>query len=162
MDQVKQIAGATIRMGEMRVDADGNALRTLLGSCIGVALHDRQQAIGGLAHVVLPDSRGKQDTPGKFADTAIPLLVSEIEKLGDRPLKLTAVLAGGASMFARKTATAGIGRLNVQACELALEELGISIAVRHCGGEKGRRMTFHPANGKVVIEIAGQDPIQIQ
>ncbi len=51
-----------------------------LGSCVGVILHDRVARLGGLAHIVLPDSRGSTDHPGKFADTAIPAMIGEIER----------------------------------------------------------------------------------
>ena len=161
MDDVKQATGSSIRMGEMRVDGDGNSLRTLLGSCIGLALYDRQQKIGGLAHIVLPRSRGKTDRPGKFVDTAIPALIQQMEQLAGQKLKLTARMAGGASMFATKVA-ARIGLQNIQSCEQLLRDLQIPILARHCGGEQGRRMTFDTDNGNVVIEIVGQNPIELK
>ena len=41
---------ATIGMGEIGVARDGGMLRTFLGSCVGLALHDRRRRIaGGLA-----------------------------------------------------------------------------------------------------------------
>ena len=46
----------SIRMGEMAVAINDGVLRTLLGSCIGLALYDQNRRVGGLAHVVLPDS----------------------------------------------------------------------------------------------------------
>ena len=75
MKKVKPAASGSIRMGEMSVAADGVQLRTLLGSCVGLALHDRRHKVGGLAHIVLPRARGKTDRPGKFVDTAIPTLI---------------------------------------------------------------------------------------
>ncbi len=82
-------------MGELAVHAEGGVLRTLLGSCVGVALFDRRLRIGGLAHVVLPRSRGQVDQPGKFADTAIPELMKRMEQLVDQPMKLTRQACGG-------------------------------------------------------------------
>ena len=75
-------------------------------------------------------------------------------------LKLTAKMAGGASMFST-TVAANIGLQNIESCEKLLGELGIPILARHCGGEQGRRMSLDTANGKVVIEIVGQDPIEL-
>jgi chemotaxis protein CheD len=148
-------------MGEMSVGGDGKSLRTLLGSCIGLALYDRGQKIGGLAHIVLPESRGKPDQPGKFVDTAIPALIGEMQTLAGRQLRLTAILAGGANMFSSGRAVA-IGALNVQSCEQLLRQCRIPIRARHCGGEQGRRMTFDIATGKVVVEIVGQTAIELQ
>lgn len=160
MEKLRQAPGSSIRMGEMSVARDGEELRTLLGSCIGLALYDRRHKVGGLAHIVLPKARGKTDRPGKFVDTAIPNLIAEMEHLAGGALKLTAKIAGGASMFAT-TVAANIGLQNMESCEQLLGELGIPILARHCGGEQGRRMSQDTANGKVVIEIVGQDPIEL-
>ena len=147
-------------MGEWSVASDGSQLRTLLGSCVGLALHDRRQKVGGLAHIVLPTSRGDTARPGKFVDTAVPTLIKQMEALVGEKLVLTARIAGGASMFAT-TATAGIGLQNVQSCEQVLAEMGIRVVAKHCGGEQGRRMTFDTADGAVLIEIVGQEPIKL-
>jgi chemotaxis protein CheD len=153
-------ASSSIRMGEMGVASDGEELRTLLGSCIGVALYDRRRKIGGLAHIVLPTAPGPTDRPGKFVDTAIPKMIEEMERRAGGELRLTAKIAGGASMFAT-TAVANIGQQNIQSCEKHLREMGIPIVARHCGGEQGRRMSLYATSGKVVIEIVGQDPIEL-
>jgi chemotaxis protein CheD len=158
--KVKSPAHDPIRMGEMAVAADGEKLRTLLGSCIGLALHDRRHKVGGLAHIVLPLSPGESDRPGKFVDTAIPLLIEEMAKLAGSELKVTAKLAGGASMFAT-TVAARIGLQNIESCERILGALRIPILAKHCGGEQGRRMSLDTGNGRVVIEIVGQDPIEL-
>jgi chemotaxis protein CheD len=160
VEKLNRAVSSSIRMGEMSVAADGEELRTLVGSCIGLALHDRRRKVGGLAHIVLPKARGKTDRPGKFVDTAIPALIERMESLSGCKLKLTAKMAGGASMFTT-TVAANIGRQNIESCEQLLGDLGIPIVARHCGGEQGRRMAIDTANGKVVIEIVGLDPIEL-
>jgi chemotaxis protein CheD len=150
----------SIRMGEMSVAGNGEELRTLLGSCLGLALYDRQHRIGGLAHIVLPSSRGSTDRPGKFVDTAILSLIEKMKGLAGSNLRLTAKIAGGASMFST-TVAANIGLQNVLACQERLGELGIPILARHCGGQHGRRMSLFAASGRVVIEIVGHDPIDL-
>ena len=152
MDSLKRAANSSIRMGEMSVATGGEELRTLLGSCIGLALYDRRRKVGGLAHIVLPRTRGETDRPGKFADTAIPTLIGNMEKLAGGELKLTAKMAGGASMFPT-TVAANIGQQNLETCEQLLGEMGIPIVARHCGGKQGRRMSFSTDSGKVVIEL---------
>ena len=160
MEKLKSAMNASIRMGEMAVTSGDDELRTLLGSCIGLALYNRRHQIGGLAHIVLPEARGTVDRPGKFVDTAIPKLIADMEKAAGGKSKLIAKLAGGASMF--KTTVAGkIGEQNIESCEQLLAELGIPIVGRHCGGEQGRRMSLHTGNGKVLIEIVGQDAIEL-
>ncbi len=148
--------GTNVRMGQLAVASSDAVLYTLLGSCVGLALYDKIKKIGGLAHVVLPESRGKVDNPGKYADTAIPTLIAQMEDAGARIGRLTAKVAGGANMFAVND-TATIGVQNLSAIEDALAELGIPIVGRHCGGESGRRMTLQLDSGRVVIEQVGCD-----
>lgn len=147
-------------MGEMSVAAGDGELRTLLGSCIGLALYDRRRKIGGLAHIVLPSARESTDRPGKFADTAIPALIEQMEEAAGGRLKLIAKMAGGASMFS-STPVGNIGVQNSQACETLLRALRIPIVGKDCGGTQGRRMVFDTATGRVVIEIVGRDPVEL-
>lgn len=149
----------SIRMGEMDACFDGT-LRCLLGSCIGVALYDRDHMVGGLAHIVLPESRNKAESLGKYADTAIPLLIDRVQELTDAKLRLRAKIAGGANMFRTKAADP-IGVQNVVAIEKLLSELKIPIRGRHCGGTQGRRMTLNAATGVVDIDIVGSETISI-
>lgn len=145
-------------MGEIGVCRDGGILRTLLGSCLGVALYDRRVRVAGLAHIVLPRSNGASELPGKYADTAIPELIRRMQDLiRDQPLRLAAKLAGGANMFNATSSPATIGELNAQAVERILEELRIPVVGRHLGGEQGRRMMIDASTGMVTVEIAGSD-----
>ncbi len=161
MQKLAKVIIPSIRMGEIRVDGDGNSLQTLLGSCIGLALYSRQHRIGGLAHIVLPESRGTNDRPGKYVDTAIPALIENMEQLAGHKLVLTAKLAGGASMFTT-TIARRIGDQNLESCQQLLRELRIPIIAKHCGGQQGRRMKFDTGSGDVLIEIVGQNPIELE
>ena len=66
-----------VGMGDLQVATGPVVFRTLLGSCVGLALYDPHRAIGGLAHVVLPNSGGTAALPGKYADTALPELLRQ-------------------------------------------------------------------------------------
>ncbi len=147
-------------MGEMSVAMNDGVLRTLLGSCMGVALYDSKRKVGGLAHIVLPESRGKTDSPGKFVDTAIPTLIQKMEQVGGNNLKLRAKIAGGASMFP-KAVTRNIGLQNLEATERLLCRLSIPVVARDCGGGQGRRMSLDTVTGIVVIEVVGLDPAEL-
>jgi chemotaxis protein CheD len=160
VDRPAKQAAASLRMGEMDVGRDGDQLRTLLGSCIGLALYDRTQKIGGLAHILLPVAPEVTDRPGKFVDTAIPELIKEMNQLATTQLRLTAKIAGGASMFSSSIA-ANIGIKNTEACQQLLSKMGIPIVAENCGGNQGRRMTLDTTDGKVLIEIVGEEAIRL-
>jgi chemotaxis protein CheD len=160
VNQPRTTLPTSIRMGEMAVASTSGVLRTLLGSCVGIALYDRRRRVGGLAHVVLPDSRALSENPGKYVDTAIPALLAEMQALHPEALRLSARIAGGAQMFAA-AGTRRIGDQNVEATEALLKTMRIPIVGRHCGGSKGRRMTLDVATGTTRIEIVGCEPVEI-
>lgn len=73
-----------------------------LGSCIGLVVYDSTAKVAGMAHIMLPNSRGLMGSEkvGKFADTAVPALIDAMEKQGAVKSRIKAKLAGGAQMFA--------------------------------------------------------------
>lgn len=153
-------SGTTVRMGELAVGNAETQLKTLLGSCVGLVLYDRAVGVGGLAHIVLPSSRGHEGPAAKFVDTAIPELIESLGRLGGRERSLCAKLAGGASMFSTQAASS-IGDQNVQVMKEELSRRSIPVAAEHCGGTQGRRMTFWPATGRVLIEVVGSESVEI-
>lgn len=148
-----------IAMGELGVIRNEGSLRTLLGSCIGVVLYDRRLKVVGLAHVVMPNSKGRTDFVGKYVDTAIPEMIRRMQGLaGGEAVKLSAKIAGGANMFAQinNNVTSTIGDQNVTAVERLLETMNIPILARHCGGTAGRRLLVEVATCTVQVDIVGK------
>jgi chemotaxis protein CheD len=146
----------SVAIGQWGVAAAPKLIRTLLGSCVGVVLHDRAARLGGVAHIVLPDSKGDRAHPGKFADTAIPGLIADLEKQLGRGSKgrLTAKVVGGASMFQAGPAL-NIGRMNQDAVDRILSGLNIPVLARDVGGGSGRRLTLDVLTGAVAIRVPG-------
>ena len=146
-----------VRMGELAVSRDpGHVLVSLgLGSCIGLALVDARTGVAGLAHVVLPDSAGRDDKVGRFADRAVPELVSQLERLGAVRPRLKAVLVGGASMFALGSAGLDVGPRNEAAVREQLKALRIPIVANETGGNRGRTIRVTVDTGRVTSREAG-------
>ena len=78
-----------------------------LGSCIGVCLYDTSRKIAGMVHIMLPDSTNSRNNTNrfKFADTGVPDLIANMEKMGASKLRMTAKIAGGAQMFSSSNAS---------------------------------------------------------
>jgi chemotaxis protein CheD len=128
-----------VRMGEFAVSSTaGDELVAIgLGSCIGLALVDREAGVAGLAHVVLPESQGKPGPAAKFADLAIPDLITRLVDAGAERRRLQAVLIGGARMFT-VGASLDIGARNSEAVREALGKERIKIHAEEIGGNRGR------------------------
>ena len=74
-----------VGMADLNICKSPNAITTLgLGSCIGIALYDPVTKIGGLAHIMLPDSTKIRNNSNiaKFADTGIVELVNRMVRAG--------------------------------------------------------------------------------
>ena len=145
---------AMIGIGEYRVGSF--PMMTIgLGSCIGLTLYDSQKKTGAMVHIMLPDSGGRTERPGKYADTAIPLLLKELNKIGSSNRSLVAKMAGGACMFEYFGTNLNIGERNTEKVRIVLKELGIKLSAEDVGGKVGRTVTFLPASGgKVSIRRA--------
>jgi chemotaxis protein CheD len=147
-----------VRMGELAASsASGHVLVSLgLGSCIGLALIDRRLGVAGLAHVVLPQSQGHApDNPRKFADLAVPQLITELETLGARTRSLEAVLVGGAAMFAVSSASLDVGQRNEAAVRELLKGLRIPVLATATGGNRGRTIRVNVSTTSVTVREAG-------
>ncbi|MBU5454629.1 chemotaxis protein CheD [Caproiciproducens sp. MSJ-32] len=132
-----------------------------LGSCVGVALYDREKKLAGLVHIMLPDSKQFKDivNPYKYADLGIEKLLLKMLSLGGNRECITAKIAGGASMFnfSDKRIISDIGQRNVLATREAIRKFAIPIIAEDVGGNKGRTMIVDSENGSVIIKTVGND-----
>jgi chemotaxis protein CheD len=149
-----------VRMGELAVSASptDELVSMGLGSCVGVALVDRDRSAAGLAHVMLPAANSAYSAPAKFADRAVPTLLACIERLGVQRERMVAVLAGGAQMFTgAKTGVAGLdlGARNEAAVRNALAEVGIPVRAAATGGDRGRTVRVRVGEARVSVKEAG-------
>lgn len=147
----------TIGIAGVKVVQAPDTIRTVLGSCVGVALYDRIAKIGGMTHVILPNSKEGSGDPGKFADTAVEMLVEMLIQNGAERTRLAAKLSGGAAMFGTAS-NSNLGARNAEAVRSKLAELSIRIVATDLGGTKGRKMQLDPATGDVQVEIIGESP----
>lgn len=146
-----------VGMGQVVEGQAPQRLRAILGSCIGLALYHPARRTGLMAHIVLPESAGRDGTPGKFADTAVPWMLAVLRQQGLPAHGLTAKLAGGASMF-NGSGPLQIGEANAKAVATALKKVGIRVAGQDVGGTRGRRVDFDCASGEMIVQCAGQPP----
>ncbi|MDR1322356.1 MAG: chemotaxis protein CheD [Gracilibacteraceae bacterium] len=127
-----------------------------LGSCVGICLFDNIAHVGGLSHILLP-KRNNNDNLMKFADSAIPLLVQKLERLGAHRLRLRAKIAGGAQMFnvgKTDSALGNIGQRNVESVKSALQAEKIRIFAEDTGKDFGRSIFFNVETGVLQIKTA--------
>jgi len=141
-----------VKMAEMNMARSPDRLKTILGSCVGIIVHDPVRRIGGLAHVMLPRQTRGDSSVGKYADTAVPALLALLAGGGSRPTGLRAYLIGGAKMFPLGSDGIGsIGDQNVAAARRALQEASVPIVFEDTGGTRGRTVMFDNEKGEVSV-----------
>ena len=89
----------TVATGSSVVSGSGSRrLEARLGTSVGVAICDREAAVGGLYHILLPEPTGMALTsePEKYATTGMPLFIEELCIAGARKDRMEAIIAGGA------------------------------------------------------------------
>lgn len=150
-----------VGMADLRVCISPNAVTTLgLGSCVGIAIRDPVTKIGGLAHIMLPDSTQISNNSNipKFADTGITELVRQMVAKGAKQSRMVAKIAGGAQMFSfqNKSEMVRIGERNVEATKKKLAQLKIPILAQDTGDSYGRTVIFYPETGDFVIKAVGK------
>jgi len=144
----------SVGMGQIVQAGPPHTLTAVLGSCVGVAIYHPRIKLGVLGHIVLADSAGRNLSPGKFADTAIPAMLSMVEQRGGKANGAIIKIAGGACMFG-KGGPIQIGEANIAAVLKALEKVGCCVAAKDVGGNRGRRVSLDCATGEYVVEMVG-------
>lgn len=154
---------ATIKVGmaDLNICKSPDMITTLgLGSCIGIALYDPVTKIGGLAHIMLPDSTQMRNNTNiaKFADTGIEELVKRMIAAGANKSRLVAKIACGAKMFevSGLSAIGNVGERNAQASKEKLKQLGIPLKAEDTGLNYGRTVELYTETGEFHIKSVGK------
>ncbi len=150
-----------VGIGALKIVAAPEKLRTVLGSCVGIALFDLHLGIAGLAHSILPEGSEEIEQLGKFADQAVDNLVVRLTALGACRTRLTAKLVGGAAMFGTANNAAQLGERNAEAARRRLQAHDIPIIAEAVGGTKGRKVLVDPDTGNIEVAIIGSEPVII-
>ena len=150
-----------VGMADLNICKEPDVITTLgLGSCIGIALFDPITKIGGLAHIMLPDSTKMKNNSNiaKFADTGIEELVRRMIEAGVSKSRLVAKIAGGARMFevSGLSEVGNIGERNAEASREKLKELGIPLLSEDTGLNFGRTVELHCDTGEFYIKSVGK------
>ncbi len=152
-----------VGMADFKISAAPTTITTNLGSCIGLCLYSLRKKVGGLVHIMLSDSKKcSADTEikaAKFADTGIPLLISELRANHDVVTsELEAKIFGGAKML--KRTTEDIGADNETAVRSILKESSIKVVRSKTGGDKGYQIDFNLSTGRVTCRQFGEETME--
>ena len=132
-----------------------------LGSCLGIVIHDPVAKVGGMLHVMLPQSNidpaKAAKNPYMFVDTGVPILFKECYKLGASKDRLIIKVAGGAAVQSQEKADFfQIGKRNFVILRKLLWKNGVMIKNKDVGGSISRTMSMEIGTGEVTIASRGK------
>lgn len=142
-------------------DSSAEIVTYSLGSCLGVTIYDAVKKIGGLLHLMLPDSKidaaKAVSAPSMFVDTGVPRLFHAAYNLGADRSRLVVKVAGGAQLL-DQAGVFNIGARNFEALTKLLAQNGLVAHATDTGGLSSRTLRLDLANGDVTVKTPGAPP----
>jgi chemotaxis protein CheD len=152
--------------GESLLVREPTMLRTLLGSCVGIAFRIPRLGVGALCHPMLPTyslkSAGSSNRAAgrRYVDFAIRDLARQFDALGALRGEVEVKLFGGADVLLVSTPESrpSVGRLNCEAAISVLDSEGFAVLASRLGGTAGVKIQFNTMTGEVQLhELGGSD-----
>ena len=141
-------------------------LQAFLGTCVGVAIYDKNADVGGLIHLLLPEPITQQTSflPERYASTGIPIFINALVEAGASPHSMQATVAGGALVgpVSEQDLELNIGGRTAEVAETILNNAGISVETSETGGFFTCSLNLKMDDWTCRIEPAGQDKIDVQ
>ena len=141
--------------GDYYVGHAGCRIRTLLGSCVSIALWHPALRVGAMSHFLLssrgPRSSGALDA--RYAEEAMTLMLRGLVAERVDPHECQAKLFGGGNMFPGLAVAHGenVGRKNGEAARMLVRAQNIPIVAESLWGVGHRRVIFDIASGDVSL-----------
>jgi len=156
-----------IDMADMKVSNNPEDILVTyaLGSCIGVALYAPVVTVGGLVHVMLPESNLENGTGGvknpyKYVDTGVPSLYKKMYELGAQKKRIENAVIGG-SQILDDSGFFNIGKRNYAALRKLFWKNNVLINKQHVGGRINRTVKMEVATGKIFIKLSSGGTIEL-
>jgi chemotaxis protein CheD len=149
-----------VQPGESHLIRKPAILRTLLGSCVGIAFRVPRLGLGALCHPMLPRCPARPPAPltrsagRRYVDFAIRDLASQFDELGARREEVEVKLFGGGDvlLMVDDSARPSVGKLNIESAIRVLDEEGFAIMASSLGGNRGVNIFFNTKTGEVLLQ----------
>ena len=147
-----------IKPGELHVSNSPCRIRTLLGSCVSVTVHNEQGEYGGMNHFMLPEvlpNRQKGPRDFRFGDLSIRHLIEKMLTYDPDPNHLDVNIYGGGRVVSALS-DAEIGTNNVKIAKEILDEFGLCPSETVVEGNRGLKLDFNTKTNEVHLEPIGR------
>jgi chemotaxis protein CheD len=147
-----------LQPGDSHLATEPSVLRTLLGSCVGVAFWVPGWDIGALCHPMLPRIPVRATaltSPAscRYVDFAIQDMARRLDALGVPRDEVQVKLFGGADVLhvLSQSSRPTVGQMNQDVANQAIAKEGFRLVASRLGGNHGIHITFHTVTGEVLL-----------
>jgi len=153
------MANIVVDIADMAVsrNPDDVLITYALGSCLGIALYDPVAQVGGLIHVMLPDSsieNGRASyNPLKFVDTGVPLLYKKMYEYNAEKKRIRNAIVGGAQIM-DDNKYFNIGERNFAAVRKLFWRNNVLVNKKHVGDRINRTVKLEIKTGKMYVKLS--------
>lgn len=144
-----------VHIGDVKIARNGETLKTILGSCVGIGFIWKNRRVCGLAHCLLAEAPTKTfAVGGRFVDQAVPSLMALMKIHPEHLSEIQVILVGGGNMTqpGAKNVDALVGSNNFKIAERELKKHGLNVICLDRAGEEGRRVFINSSDGSYLIE----------
>ncbi len=121
-------------------------LEACLGPCVGVAIWDKEAKVGGMIHLLLPESTGYGEIakPLLYAKTGLPIFIKALCEAGADKKRMKSCVAGGALIgpVSQLDIDLNIGGRTTEFVQEILRNESIPVCQAETGGFFGYRLSF--------------------
>lgn len=144
---------AKILPGEFYVTTQGEAVVTVLGSCVSACIRDRRTGIGGMNHFMLPETFASEAAHAngraeRYGNIAMEQLINSLLKAGADRNELEVKVFGGGRVLAQMT---DVGKRNIEFVRHYLQVENLVVTAEDLGDIYPRHVQYFPASGKVRV-----------
>ncbi len=144
-----------VHIGEVKIAKNGETLKAILGSCVGIGFLWKERKICGLAHCLLAEAPTRTFAiSGRYVDQAIPSLLALMKIRPENYPEIEIIVAGGGNMTQPGALDIDelVGSHNFAIAQKELKNRGLKITKLDRAKEEGRKITIDSQLCTYVIE----------
>ena len=144
-----------VHIGQLKIAKNGELLKAILGSCVGIGVIWKDKGVCGLAHCLLPESPTPTFEIGaRFVDQAIRSLIAMMKIRSDDLNAVSVVIVGGGNMTSPGVADSSdlVGANNFRAALNEAKRHHLKVVFSEGGGEEGRKIFIDSSDFSYRVE----------
>jgi chemotaxis protein CheD len=132
-----------VHIGQVKIAKNGELLKAILGSCVGIGIIWKDKGICGLAHCLLPESPTVTfEIGGRFVNQAVRSLIALMKIKPEDLDAVSVVIVGGGNMTSPGVADSSdlVGANNFKMAIKEAKKHHLKVVYSVGGGEEGRKI----------------------